>query len=89
MAPPFLKETKMDVLNTNDEVWVALTPLGEKVYENYRKNLATQLSLEIPIHQDGGWYRFQMHELMHIFGPHLIVGADNVFENNTIFLSHP
>jgi hypothetical protein len=58
--------------NINNYVKVKLTPMGKEILkETYFENIAED---------DNGWSRWQLWELMLIFGKHLHMGLDNPFE---------
>jgi hypothetical protein len=70
--------------NINVQVYVELTPLGEKIIEEYNEQF------RMPHHDAphkkewDGFYKFPLWELMGIFGQHLSIGSDTPFEGNKI-----
>ncbi len=63
----------------NDEVWVKITPEGERTRDEYYQRLKKEMP---PIEKDAeGWTKIQLHEVAHLFGsqmyngnPHLPIG---------------
>jgi len=77
-------------INLNDNVWVRLTPAGEdmwaKSWEDYSPSGVPLAVREAATERDG-WIRFQLWDLMHTFGPALVVGCPKLpFEDNKIKL---
>lgn len=70
--------------NINYNVWVKLTPEGKKQYRKYYRDLFRNISSFIEVKKlpapDNGWYKFQMWELMEVFGPALYMGCRVPFE---------
>jgi hypothetical protein len=72
--------------NINHDVRVKLTRHGEdclkKNYEELAKRYAGKLpwAFQLPESDSDGWTRYQMHDLMAQFGPHLYCGAEIPFE---------
>jgi len=82
---------KLTEINFNDYVWVILTPEGEKMWADHW----------IPSHPGGvpdsvrhvdrdGRTQFQLHALMHIFGPGCVMGSNDrhPFSQNRIWFEH-
>lgn len=80
-------------MNINDQVIVRLTPDGERLWaeawNKYSDNGGkVPRAIEIQARQPDGSVRFQMHELMHIFGPVCTNGSRQLpFVNNEIKIS--
>lgn len=78
------------VLNINDEVDVRLTPEGVVQYNKFyqdlaRKGDASYGKVRPPLRKDrGGWYTFQLWDLMNIFGPNTYLGGPQYFADNEI-----
>ena len=75
--------------NINEYVHVKLTKLGKTIWINHIEKYHGMRGIEktgkLPDwvkHNDmgKGWWRFQMWELMNIFGPHIHMGSKNPFE---------
>lgn len=76
-------------MNINDDVWVRLTPDGEKRLEEVWRGFARMESLRRNQFKNG-WWKFQMWDLMHTFGPMIFMGCGALpFEKNEIRLSDP
>lgn len=81
----------MKGFNINDYVYVKLTDLGREVYRKRNDGLLskdTTIKLDIPEDKDvnsNGYSSFQMWSLMDIFGKHMYLGCENVFETEIIF----
>lgn len=68
--------------NINNYVRVKLTPAGRQVYET-----AIRTRYAVPMEKDrDGYYKFQMWELMRIFGPTMHHGMQIPFEKNAFTL---
>ena len=73
-------------LNINDTVTVALTEVGiEKLYEHYRNRRS--IGLVKYHHKAENIYKFQIWELMRIFGKYMELGATQYFEDNMICMN--
>lgn len=73
--------TGLGELDINEYVWVKLTDIGRKAHADHWRQYAERLKCEVPIHTDTeGWSRFQLWELMNIFGPMMFMTADLPFE---------
>lgn len=69
-------------MNINNYVWLKLTKDGQKVVDKSRTTSLYQL--------DNGWSRFQLWNLMNIFGGYMHLGNNKTyFENNEIFFQDP
>jgi hypothetical protein len=75
--------------NVNDYVYVKLTAKGREILNKKIKFKTTLLAMQgvesafemYPDSQEfSGYTRFQMWELMSIFGEHCFLGAENCFE---------
>ncbi|MEO5499023.1 MAG: hypothetical protein ABIR46_00820 [Candidatus Saccharimonadales bacterium] len=81
-------------MNTNNIVKVRLTRVGEEILRKHYEELtrsvnrkATYLDPDTLVRKhdsEGGQQEFQMWDLMNIFGPHMINGTPQVFQNNQI-----
>lgn len=82
-------DTKASTFNLNDYAFVRLTEEGIRQFEDHYAGLARfgfdwEESLKSHLQPDGE-YRFQLHELMLIFGPMCYMGnMDLPFEKNAI-----
>lgn len=75
--------------NLNDYVWVRLTELGRKIHRQQfdaaMKGYLSLAGLEYrPPQHVAGWDRFQLWDLMALYGPHMYNGAPQVFADNMI-----
>ncbi len=83
--------------NINDPVWLKLTSYGQTVLRDWIENIPVPSSwtsadreVVIKMHDAGeGWSEFQIWELMQIFGPKMDHGAEQMFEDNAIYYTHP
>lgn len=78
------------LVNLNDTVRVRLTEAGRKVYcEHWAPHVRTA-GMNVPDWIAEKLHRpvlaIQIHELMHVFGPHATVGAEPLFESNDLEL---
>jgi hypothetical protein len=70
----------------NHYVRVKITPHGKKClrknYDDLAKSYGGKLSFpfRLPKADKDGWTRFQMHDLMANFGPHMYCGCEVPFE---------
>ena len=78
-------------MNVNDFVWVRLNELGWKVFDDYYRAHGVDPAgvRSHLVDGPGGWQRFQLHELMHIFGPVSYNGASIVFDRNVVLTEQP
>ncbi len=78
-------------MNINDYVWVKLTPFGEARFrQHYRAlGIVSGEPKELVFDTDTGNWRFQLWELMHIFGPEMRMDAAQVFVGNEIKFEQP
>jgi hypothetical protein len=70
---------KMLKCNINIQVYVKLTPHGKIKLNEYYKEFNSK-----PEPDYAGFYKFQLWELMSIFGEHHYLGGATCFENNEI-----
>ena len=74
-------------VNMNDNVKVRLTDKGKEIlkeYWNWKDEIPDWF--EDGYNEGGGYYRFQLHELAHIFGKELYNGNMNLpFETEIFF----
>ncbi|WP_306150718.1 hypothetical protein [Roseovarius sp. MMSF_3281] len=73
----------MPKFNINDYVWVKLTKTGHKIHRKYWEPYSNGNYQPAKVSIDG-WSRFQLHELMHIFGPEMRMGANLPFASEII-----
>jgi hypothetical protein len=62
-------------VNVNDHAMVRLTDSGKKILAQYWNR--DQIPEWYSRSQSDGWYRFQIHELFHIFGSTMHIGNMN------------
>jgi len=79
-------------MNINDHVWVKLTQLGRDMHRNdheqfLRRCPQVKLAYAAPTETDG-WSRWQLWNLMHLFGPFCYMGAELPFATE-ILLAAP
>ena len=74
-------------MNVNDHVWVKLTPEGEIAYKKWNEDLGVKDPLPLQKTWDG-FVKFQLWELMQIFGGSCYNGCKVPFETQ-IHLSQP
>jgi hypothetical protein len=66
--------------NANEYVRVQLTDLGREIHRKHWEPFCNaQLPYSPPKEDEEGWSRFQLWELMQLFGPHTYLGARNSF----------
>ena len=78
--------------NINNYVQVKLSQKGLKCYNDYKnqygikENVAASLDWLNRYHKGNkkGWYRFQLWDLMMIFGPSIYMGGPNMFDTNIL-----
>lgn len=70
-------------MNLNDPVWVRLTPVGEAQYKKWSADLGVPNPIELKKTWDG-FVKFQMWELMQIFGPVCFNGCNVPFETEIV-----
>ena len=69
-------------MNINDFVYVQLTSQGKSIYFNRYSIL--------PKESESGWCRFQLWNLMNLFGEHIYLGGDIYpFKDNEILFNNP
>ncbi len=69
-------------INLNEYVKVKLTKYGELMYDNYMSSKKYPISLRF---DEQGYSKFQLWDLMNIFGSVMYLGNPNVpFEGNEI-----
>jgi hypothetical protein len=68
--------------NINDYVRVKLTDHGRKILDDQHTEFKKVMPSAEPIHKpdEDGWCKFQLWELMSIFGQHLYNGCQIPFE---------
>lgn len=74
-------------MNINDYVYVRLTKLGvDTLVESWAgSDYPIVSSREL----GGGWFKFQLHDLMHTFGPKTFIGQPNMFVRNEVLFEDP
>ena len=76
------------LLNLNETVRVRLTPAGDKIVRRWLKDFLPDGGTIVPRWAAekylGPTVEMQLHELMAVFGPHLHVGGENLFERNDL-----
>lgn len=77
------------LVNLNETVKVRLTEAGRKVYLEYwaphvKKACGGEVPQFLANKFNATYLEVQLHELMHVFGPHATVGAPNLFEDNDV-----
>ena len=68
------RENPEAIKNFNDQVWVKVTPDGERVREEYYESFnirAPELKRD-----EEGWTRMQLYEVAHFFGSEMYHGND-------------
>lgn len=68
-------------INVNDYVWVRLTAHGQELYSHTPCFEFRSVS--------SGWTRFQLWNLMFIFGSNMLMGGAPVFRDNIIRFTDP
>lgn len=73
--------------NLNEFVWAKLTPHGLKVWQAHRDRYTHILPEygHLPEPDGDGYHRFQLHQLMNIFGSQMIMGLPECIEMNVKF----
>lgn len=66
--------------NINNYVSVKLTDRGRDIHTNYWRGILPRREPVPAVVEVDGWSRWQMWELMHIFGSHCFNGCDPPFE---------
>lgn len=82
--------------NINDLVWVVLTKDGIRVHNEHHEEIAKYSNGTmdpkdyVPKIDMWGYTKYQMWELMHIFGDCLYNGSTtHPFKDNTVYFSEP
>jgi len=70
----------MKKFNINDDVKVKLNEEGLKVWK--KANFYNELQKD-----ENGYYTFQFWDFMNIFGEHIYLGSNCLFENNSLFFN--
>lgn len=83
----------MSGFNTNNPVWVKLTPPGieqyRKAWSGYPGVSPDDRVREMLAEREQGWSRFQLHQLMNLFGPMMWPGSRIAFQGNEIHFENP
>ena len=79
-----LFEVGMAKININDTIKFRLTPLGEAIWQAYWGELGVPNS---PFITDScGRVEMQLWEVMHIFGPALYMGSEQIIIDNEVIV---
>lgn len=70
--------------NLNESVYVRLNNTGRNIYKNHMQSLYINLSTE-PEVDENGYTKFQLWDLMHIFGEYMSLGLPTPFDKNCIY----
>lgn len=70
--------------NLNKTIYVKLNDVGKDIYKNYIQNLNSNLSTE-PEVDENGYTKFQLWDLIHIFGECIGLGLPTPFDKNCIY----
>ena len=85
----------MKSFNLNDAVKVKLTPKGKEIYLHkfdelnavLIKNGKEPVTVTLPKEDENGLCTFQLHDLMKLYGSHMVLGSvDTGIENITIYI---
>ena len=71
--------------NLDKTVYVRLNNIGRDIYKNYIQNLNSNLSTEPEI-DENGYTKFQLWDLIHIFGEYIDLGLPTPFDKNCIYV---
>lgn len=71
--------------NLNKTVYVKLNSVGRDIYKNYIQDLNSNLSTEPKVNENG-YTKFQLWDLIHIFGEYIGLGLPTPFDKNCIYL---
>lgn len=70
--------------NLNKTVYVRLNNIGRDIYKNYIQSLNSDLPTE-PEVDENGYTKFQLWDLIHIFGEYIDLGLPTPFDKNCIY----
>lgn len=83
-------------MNLNDYVYVQLTEAGQKIlddWDNEYSEILQQVGRTVEDYQKtrevGGFLKFQLWNLMRIFGPHIGITRSTPFAGNEIYFKEP
>lgn len=82
---------KKALFNINEYVWVKLTPHGKNIFYKHYSVIYDQLknldlpTLELPESDEQGFRKFQMWDLMNIYGNYMVMGSENPFNLEIYF----
>ena len=83
----------MQEANFNDEVWVRLTKEGQSVLRDWCREHRTRFKMvKFGRSKDSAgkvWTKFQLWEMMNIFGARMYHGGPNMFKDNILRFSAP
>lgn len=86
LNPAVVETATATAVNLNDYVWVILLHDAEDVMRSYYRKLGLD-PMKHTRPSENGWTRFQLHELMEMFGPEMIAGTTRrMFLNNVLRL---
>ena len=72
--------------NLNDYVYVQLSDKGFDMHRAFWEPFSNGNYCPPKVSACGLWSKFQMHELMHVFGPACWIGSNMPFVTTEIFL---
>jgi hypothetical protein len=70
--------------NLNKTVYARLNNIGRDIYKNYIQSLNSNLSTELEV-DENGFTKFQLWDLIHIFGEYINLGLPTPFDKNCIY----
>jgi hypothetical protein len=82
----------MKAINLNDLVLVRLTTKGEWAWKKFYIDLGVNppiLETEFHYGRDGGLFRIQLWHLMEVFGPHIHLGGEPLFDTQILLPTEP
>lgn len=74
--------------NLNKIVYVRLNNVGRDVYKNYIEDLNRNCTMRFstkPEVDENGFTKFQLWDLIHIFGEYIDLGLSTPFDKNCIY----
>jgi hypothetical protein len=77
-------------VNINGHVWVRLTDDGWVQHDRFYRDLGLEpSSYRLEHGRPGGWQRYQLWEIMSVFGPGTFLGGPQLFVDNEIRFVDP